>query len=286
MFALACRTSGAHLVAVVDRDDRLVIREKNADSWLDRATLPKDARAIRCSPNGQRIAFVVDRVEGNGGAIDAFELGPEGRCTRLGPVPARALEAFGLAVPNRGPVQVLRDDGTHRHAIVTPSGSAEIHSGCIASSTREHACGEAIRPLDVVDGTLVWRTNTSLFVGHFERPLTDVLDARLSPNGRLFVVRRDQSSGRVEDVLLVGPREGALVEWLRAPVLVKAEWLDERSIAVIRADGDAMTNLLAHAADEYGGEAVAGEAIVVDEHGARPLDGLERDSVRTLHVPR
>jgi hypothetical protein len=283
---LACRATSPALVAVVEREGRCVLVTKNAGEWLDRAHLPTDARALRFSPDGRRVLFVRDRVVGSEGRIEAAELREDGTNAPLGPLPARRLEAFGLAAPDVGPARLLSDDGAHRDVIVTAWGEASVRSGCIVSTLGLSACGEAIRPLDLRGGHLAWRTNSSLFVDDSERPLTDVVDARLGPEGRLLVVRRDQSSGRVEDVLLVGGVEGPLVDWLRAPVIVKAVWLDVNRVVAIRADGDAMTNLLAHAPDEYGGEALAGEAVVVDEHGARPLDGLERNSVRTLHVPR
>lgn len=289
----ACRTLPARvdLVAVVETEHDLELRERAGGHWTAHGTLPRAARAIRFSPDGSRVAWVEDRATGMNGTIEAFERAPSGEIRPLGALQAREEQAFGLAVDDRTGTRKMGPGAMFRDLVITRDGAAHVRDGCleVSPALAMPICGDALRPLDIRSGTVVARTNASLVIGDQHgvsaRDITDVIDAQLGPDDALVVLRRSQSSGRVEDVLLVGNRAGTFQERLRAPVIVSARWAGDHVVA-IRADGRIMDNLLAHAPDEFGGEAISGEAVELDERGAHPIAGLEGAKVRDLHVPR
>ena len=72
---------------------------------------------------------------------------------------------------------------------------------------------------------------------------------------------------------------------LEAPIL-SAPVLTERAVVIVRAEGDVMAQLLAHAPDEFGGESLAGEPIELTGDKLRTVPGLEDKSVRTISTCR
>jgi len=74
----------------------------------------------------------------------------------------------------------------------------------------------------------------------------------------------------------------------KRPVVIAATW-SGNEIAIIRRQHrkDIYELLLAHAPDEFGGEAIGGEAVLVDPTTLRerPYPGLEGRQVRVLVSP-
>lgn len=259
-------------------------------------SLPPRARALRTSPDGRFVAWVEDRTDGERPASLLFLRGVDGRVAPLGPAAFRDREAFGLGVRATGEVLFVGAQAASGTDHVTgPGGEAWVDHGCLVVRGFTPAgpvCGDALRPLDVRDGRVVARTNASVIVADAvavtSRAMTEVLDARFGPDQRLLVVRRANDGPSVSDELLVGAARGDLRSVLRGPILISARWARDGGLLVVRAEGDAMENLLEHAPDEFGGEALAGDAVRVDAAtgAAVPVEGLEGRLVRALFDPR
>jgi LSD1 subclass zinc finger protein len=161
--------------------------------------------------------------------------------------------------------------------------------GCLVGPLAPESpiCGDALRPL-AFDGTrLVIRTNAALrVVGPRPRewPLTDVLDASLGPDATLLVLRRDNSGSSVKSELFVIRAFDEPVRIFRAPILGSPVWDGPDHALIIRADGGLIDDLLAHAPDEFGGEATGGELIRIDLNtgGSETVRALAGRRVRAI----
>lgn len=278
------------LVAVVELESQLVLQHHRNGIWKTVAFLPHHARAIRVTPDGQRVAWVIDTASNGRPISEVWSL-------RVGSVPVRHGEAgfrryrsFALE-QSVDRLIWLSADGLRSDAGGPFPGTQHLAGHRVAGDCAypswgaDPICAEAVRLLDGTSGRLLMRTHEavlSLTAGTSTRqPIGDVTEGRLMADGRWVVVQRHQGDGLVRDRLVTS--DGTTL--LEAPILGRPAVTDH-SIVVVRADGDVMTQLLAHAPDEFDGELIRGEAVEVIGDSIRAVAGLEDRTVRIISTCR
>ncbi len=278
------------LAAVVETRAGLALWRGREGSFRPVATLPRDARALRFAPDGRDLAFVEDdpprmRVDALvGGALRI--VAPD--------APFRRLQAFGLAIDDRGRTWILGPTGEDREVVASPSGAtlSVAASDCLVSvpSALPDVCGAALRPLALAGRLALARTNAALLLLHNRSteslPMTGIVSAAFGPRDQVLVLRRANDGPQVEDeVVLVSPWPRRRV-LLRAPLVVSVSWDAGGNVLAVRRTlpVSLVASLLAHAPDEFGGEAIGGEAVHIQlpTGTVSPVHGLERQTVRAL----
>jgi hypothetical protein len=139
------------------------------------------------------------------------------------------------------------------------------------------------------DGVLLARTNAALLWSEAgavrSLKLNDVVDARRKPQTTLaLVIHRVDADGVASDAVSVWSSAG-LSALTRNDVIIDAAW-DRESVLLVRKESrtDLYELMLAHAPEEFGGEALSGDAVRLDMQTktVRPLAGLESKRVRRL----
>jgi hypothetical protein len=269
-------------------------------------SLPTGARALRLSADGRTVAFVTDERRGDE-TVPVGWLTEGGATRRLGVLGLRAREAMGLAVSHSGRAYWMDEAGVIRDGrdgaelgrgawLVGGPGDgvawidAETH--CLTARPDDFvstACDRALRPLHWTDAGLLATDGRTLSrfdsSGTQMYPVSHVVDARLGPDGRIAVIRKAWVDDVEQEELFVLDPLG--VRGLgRFAVIVSAEWDDDGTLLVVRRRErrDIYELLLAHAPEEFGGEALAGEALRIDPATGReaPLDGVADQPVRLV----
>jgi hypothetical protein len=315
----ACHTKAAiappepGLVAALERQNEIVIVRQKGGEWVPEKHLPRSARALRFSPNGGTVSWVVDELGDGGVAPAGYAQGwgvekPE----PLGTLGLRTRAAMGLATANEGQVaflseggelKVLRDKqatlGLGSDAIPGPPGEwAFVNShGCLASTDGlvplAVVCGNAVRPLQYADGLLLARDNHGLILATKTEitrvVMPEVVDARARK--RVFLAtRRVNEKGRLSEAVTLLRRTEPQREVTRGAVIVSAGFDLDGSVLVVRAPArdDLYQLMLAHAPEEFGGEALSGHAYRYSAVHLTEAEvpGLELERVRALFYAR
>jgi hypothetical protein len=284
---LGCRTARQpppepELIAVVEGDDHLeVLRGRDSD-WKVVTTIPRTARSLRFAPGSTALAWIEDETTSNAPKMLGWLSAPLGAPARsLGPLGLRRAEAAGLELSPQGDAIFLTEQGllqsTSRsapqrgtHPLWTDAGLVYVKPDNCLANVAPPVCGNALRPLEGRDEVLLSRTNTGLTWSdaHGARSfaLRDVIDARRQPSSSaVAVIHRVDDDGRTREALSLWTGGDTLTELLRADVIISAEW-DGATLLVVREEHVAIIYdvLLAHAPEEFGGEAMSGEALRVD----------------------
>lgn len=294
------------LIAAVERSQGIVIMRHFRDGWHNDKTLPPQARALRFSPDGSTVAWVQDEQRGATVPVGYYQGPQDEKPKLLGPLGIRLHASMGLAVDAGGRVLYLDNVG---RIMGTTGGvlalGSEIHitdhgeyayldqKGCLVAPEFQLAgkpCGDAIRPVDYIEGRLIVRDNKGIIEytkgDSFRYAIAEVVDARIRKHGEIAAIRRVNDKNNVyESVVVMRPGGLAVQEVLRAPVVISAELDDDGSVLIIRANHrkSAYDAMLAHAPDEFEGETLSGDAIRITPHFKEvPVPGLEYEKVRAL----
>ena len=296
----------------MEEPDALVVARFRANRWHEEKRLPRTARALRFSADGATVAWVQDDLDGTGIVPHGYvQHLTDTEPTALGALGLRAHEAMGLAVAPDGRVVFLNAAGelvdSTSHQVLNRGSQILFDEkgepayldvkGCLFApslAVNGSPCDPALRPVDYLHGLLLARDNRGLIEirtdSSLRVPLTDVVDARVRRHGEAVVVRRVDDHGKpAESVVLMHPDE-ALREATRGAVIISATFDSDGGLLVIRRSvrKDIYELLLAHAPDEFGGEALSGDAVRFTPVHLQesPVPGLEQKSVRALFVAR
>lgn len=304
----------AGLVAVVERDNELVVVRKSKDEWVPEKHLPKAARALRFSPDGATVSWVQDD-SGDGGVtpVGYFQSWGAEKPESVGPLGLRTRAAMGLMPATGGQLAYLSLTGDlqlrggtqaslGRGSDPIPNGKGDWaflnQNGCLASTDGlvplGKLCADAIRPLQYGEGELLARDNHGLWQVTREKIgrvlLKEVVDAQVRKHDTLLVVHRVDERGKpVEAVTLMRPGEPQ-AEATRGAIIISARFDQDGGVLVVRAPSrsDLYQLMLAHAPEEFGGEALAGHAYRYSPTHLRETEvpGLELERVRVLFRTR
>jgi hypothetical protein len=298
----------AGLIAVVQYPEALSVRRQTNGVWHEEKRLPPDARALRFSRDGATVAWIQDVRDGADTVPLVHVQGPNDTRPRvLGTSGTRLKQAMGLAVSPAGHVLWLTTSGTVLDSVTgaTVATGSEIllnekgdtawldTLGCLeapAMGISGSPCGDALRLIEYTGGTLLARNNRALWEIRRDNkvviPASDTVDARLWRHSELLVVRRVTEAKSVSEVVEVRRPNEVPKEITRAAVIVSAGFDSDGSILVIRAASrkDLFELMLAHAPDEFGGEALPGEAVRFSpsRQVESQIPGLELQRVRAL----
>jgi hypothetical protein len=257
------------LIAIVEEADRLTVLREDASRWTVIAALPLQARAVRLSDDAREFAWLTDDLlHGVPGTR-----GHHGSVGSIVDVPI-AVEA----VLSRPRLWATNDFSVQRGCVVSR-----------ASAPAPPLCGEALQVVERNETGWLVRSNRGLVQQAGAReaslPLRDVFDARARRDDILIAHRVDEK-GIVEDALSVWTPPVDVSEITRAAVIIDAEWDDDGTLLIVRKQTrkDVYELMLAHAPEEFGGEAISGEAVRVDARtrAEAPVIGLEGKLVRRL----
>ena len=290
----ACRTAPTTCEerVVVVESARLTVLSARKGSWKPSGTLPLTARAVRFSPDGRRLAYLLDQPLGDQMGT-TVQLQADGKPPQqLGWAGFRERRAFGLDV-TASDVLFLTGEGLRDRtgAVDTqathPVRGLTVRQNCLQApfALSEPVCGPALWPMDRRVSTLLARTNAEVIQAGPSTvrryPMQDAQEGRLGDGGRLFVVVRSQEGGVHDRLLAIAPGTEPRV-LLEGPILTSLTLNASGQPRVIRSSGGTMENLLAHAPDEFGGAAVGGDAVEIVDGVVRPIPGLEGKPVRAL----
>jgi hypothetical protein len=302
------RTFPAGLMAVVQHHDALLVQRQVGNEWRTEKQLPPEARALRFSLDGTTVAWVQDEKEGPNPVQRGYVMGAQDEKPRLlGTLGLRQQQAMGLAVRPDGhvvwlnPTGELVDSATQqpvgRGSDVIFGDSGELAfidgSGCLqapAIGSTGSLCGGALRPVDYLRGVLLARDNRGVLELGLGQPhriaMSDVLDAHLRHHGEVVVTRRVNEGKSVAEAVYVLRPDDIVREVTRSAVIVSARFDSDGGILVVRSSirKSLYDNLLAHAPDEFGGEALAGDALrfTPTRLTESAVPGLELVPVRAL----
>jgi len=295
--------SAGDLVAVVQQADGLHVlqQRRGTTSWNASRVLPAHARALRISPDGRTVAWMQDDTSGPRPHSLGYLLGPDGHRVPLGVLGADRIAAGALAVGPRFRFAFVDESGQLQTGSGEPEGAGawpivnddgtvvRVLDGCMLGLP-EPVCEKARRPLPRRGQDQPYLATDGLRVAHGKAttllvPAADPVEGDIDASGRGLVVGREVVDGFTKEVLRIGPPPMTI---LTATVIVAASWDDDGTVLAIVRDGDVPTTdrLLVHAPYEFGGEALAGDAVRISPEARRPVAGLEGKPVRALFRAR
>lgn len=300
-----------YVAAVEEGDAVRVLHLRGAETTTYRE-LPAQARGLRFSRDGRHVAWVLDlRRAGQPVSSGFVWRAGEPRPVSLGILGMRRREAPGLALGDGGRVAWTDEEG--RLKLRDPAGVVSdlgegamplfgagdllVHVGAPGSCVQAppptpQICGRLVRPLALDGRTLFGQSEQRLAIvapGREEYiPMLQLIAARPGPGGQVLVTRIEQFRDKSFDEL--GLFEGGKLRPLgQYPVLTSAEWDRDGTVLLVRAQArrSVYDQLLAHAMEEFGGEASVGEAVRLELAGGAetPISELAGRRVRALFAP-